>query len=233
MSSETVVETLRCTRLDEPLPEDWPGIEAAFAAAESVALQQAWRAEPEPGFRPASVRCAWNAQALLVFAVLGDDDIFNPVQKFNVPAFQHGDAFEIFLRPAGQEAYYEFHVSPRNQRLQLRIPSAAAFAAPRPVAGIPPEWLVSDWQIGSRVQVDAANGCWRVLASIPLARVAENAPPVAGDTWRFSFSRYDYTQGQTAPVLSSTSPHRELSFHRQQEWGELIFMEGDVNEDNS
>jgi hypothetical protein len=204
-----------------PLPDDWQEVAAAFAGAESVAMHQAWLTEPESGLRPAAVRCGWNAQSLLVYAVLEDDDIFNPVEAFNVPAFQHGDVFEIILRPAGQEAYYEFHVSPRNQRFQLRIPSAAAFAAPKPAAGIPPEWFVRDWQIDSRVQVDTANGCWRVLASIPLARVAENGLPVAGDSWVYSFSRYDYTQGQPAPVLSSTSSHRELSFHRQQEWGEL------------
>lgn len=219
---ESVGPALRCARLEQPLPDDWQGVETTFAGAEAVAMRQAWRAQPAPGLRPASVRCGWNAQALLVFAVLDDADIFNPVDAFNAPAFLHGDVFEMFLRPTGQEAYYEFHVSPRNQRFQLRIPSAAAFAAPRSVAGIPPAWLVSDWQIGSRVQVDAANGCWRVLASIPLARVAENGPAAVGDTWRFSFSRYDYTQGQAAPVLSSTSPHRVLSYHRQQEWGMLI-----------
>ena len=219
MSSE-----FRCPRIPSPLPDDWQGVEAVFVGAEAVAMHQAWRTEPEPGLRPASVRCGWTAQELLVFAVLDDDDIFNPVDEFNVPSFQHGDVFEIFLRPAGQEAYYEFHVSPRNQRFQLRIPSAAAFAAPKSFPGLPPEWFVRDWQIGSRVQVDAAHGRWSVLASIPLARVAENGLPVAGDTWRFSFSRYDYTQGQIAPVLSSTSPHRVLSFHRQQEWGKLEFV---------
>lgn len=189
-------------------------------------MQQAWNPAPEPGLRPAWVRCGWTAESLLVFAVLDDDDIFNPMDEFNAAAYQHGDVFEMFLRPSGQDAYYEFHVSPRNQRFQLRIPSAVAFAAPKPVAGIPPEWFVRDWQIGSRVQVDTANGCWRVLASIPLARVAENGAPVAGDTWRFSFSRYDYTRGQAAPVLSATSPHPEPRFHRQQEWGELAFSAG-------
>ena len=218
MSSE-----LCCPRMNQPLPDDWQAVEAAFADADAVAMHQGWRTEPEPGLRPASVRCGWTAEALLVFAVLDDDDIFNPVEDFNTPAFQHGDVFEMFLRPAGQAAYYEFHVSPRNQRFQLRIPSAAAFAAPRAAAGVPPAWLVRDWQIGSRVQVDAAKGRWRVLATIPLARVAENGLPVAGKAWRFSFSRYDYTQGQAAPVLSSTSPHRQPSFHRQQEWGTLSF----------
>jgi len=73
--------------------------------------------------------------------------------------------------------------------------------------------------------VDKPHACWRVLASIPLERVAETGRPVAGDSWLFSFSRYDYTQGKAAPVLSSTSPHQVLSYHRQQEWGTLVFDE--------
>jgi hypothetical protein len=39
--------------------------------------------------------------------------------------------------------------------------------------------------------------------------------------WRFSFSRYDYTRGRVAPVISSTSPHAKADFHHQQEWGIL------------
>jgi hypothetical protein len=40
---------------------------------------------------------------------------------------------------------------------------------------------------------------------------------------RIRFSRYDYTRGMGEPVLSSTSPHRRLDFHRQHEWGTLDF----------
>jgi hypothetical protein len=32
------------------------------------------------------------------------------------------------------------------------------------------------------------------------------------------FGRYDYTPGQTRPVISSTSPHAICSFHRRDEW---------------
>lgn len=36
-------------------------------------------------------------------------------------------------------------------------------------------------------------------------------------------SKY-YTRGRERPVLSSTSPHKVLNFHRQSEWGELRFV---------
>jgi hypothetical protein len=62
-----------------------------------------------------------------------------------------------------------------------------------------------------------------VLALIPVASVCEHVRPLAGSEWRFSFSRYDYTRGTDAPVISSTSPHAEPSFHRLQEWGMIRF----------
>jgi len=43
------------------------------------------------------------------------------------------------------------------------------------------------------------------------------------ESWRFSFSRYDASRGTRPPVLSSTSPHQALNFHRIHEWGNLIF----------
>lgn len=203
--------------------ESWPQIRAAFAAGQAVEARQAWRPEPEEGFRPMRVKTVWTPAALYVRALIEDADIFNPETRFNEPSFVRGDVFEMFLRPGGQESYYEFHVTPANQRFQLRIPSARALAAPRPKPGIPAEWLVSR-EIRSRMHVDAAGECWEVMAEIPFDLVCEAVRPMAGSRWTFSFSRYDYTRGQARPVLSSTSPHAALNFHRQEEWGTLLFL---------
>ena len=44
------------------------------------------------------------------------------------------------------------------------------------------------------------------------------------ETWPAAFGRYDCTCGNPEPMISSTSPHRVASFHRQEEWGELTFV---------
>ena len=64
---------------------------------------------------------------------------------------------------------------------------------------------------------------WEVVVEIPFDVVCEVFLPWASDRWLFSFSRYDYTRGHEKPVLSSTSQHAVLNFHRQNEWGELRF----------
>ena len=167
----------------------------------------------------------WQPDAMLVLAELHDDDIFNPIEKFNDPAYQHGDVFEMFLRPENQDVYYEFHVSPGNQHFQLRIPSAAAFhGLSRSRAGSIDPWYIKETVFQSRAQMLHAEHLWRVVARVPFAVVMETEPFQPGCRWKFSFSRYDYTHGRAKPVLSSTSPHTRLGFHRQEEWGTLTFV---------
>jgi hypothetical protein len=208
--------------LDAVAFDSWHCIDAVFANAPAVESQQAWLVEPEPGFRPMRVKTGWTREALYVYAELEDVDIFNPEKRFNAPSFLSGDVFEIFLRPSNQESYVEIHVTPENQKFQLRIPSARKFAEPRANPGIPQEWFI-DRIIESRVRVNPAAQRWEVAVEIPFDLVCEVFLPRIGDRWLFSFSRYDYTGGREKPVLSSTSPHAVLNFHRQEEWGELRF----------
>lgn len=216
---------MRCERIDGDIPAAWSEIDRLFARAQAVPLRQAWLDTPQPEFRPALVRTARTDAELLVYAVLEDDDIFNPETRFNELSFKCGDVFELFFRPVNQEVYYEFHVTPENQHLQLRIASAAALLAARGRPGIPSEWFYSTPAFESRVDVDAANRRWRVFAVVPFRRIEENGP---APEWRFSFSRYDYTRGIETPVLSSTSPHDRLRFHDQAAWGRLMFPDRPV-----
>jgi len=215
---------LACRRLPSIDIDSWEAIEAAFREAQPCALRQAWRPEPEPGLRPAWVRTGWRPDALWVYAELEDADIFNPETRFNAPAFTVGDAFEMFLRPEGQDPYYEIHVTPQNQKFQLRIPYADALQSLPRGTGLPPAWMVAQPVIESRTLALPERERWRVLALVPFSLVVESGAAAPGVRWRFSFSRYDYTHGEAQPVLSSTSPHREVNFHRQQEWGTLQFV---------
>ena len=189
-------------------------------------MQQAWLPQPDYDWQPATVRVGWNCEAMLIEAELTDHDIFNPVTEFNQAAFKDGDVFEMFLRPEGQTAYFEFHVTPSNQLLQLR------FANDREVYQLPAGDTLDErldanklWKarITSSVRVDAATRRWIVNATIPFSLVVESEPMQPGARWLCSFCRYDYTRGRRAPVLSSTSPHARCDFHRQQEWQPVEF----------
>lgn len=186
-----------------------------IAFGEPIEMKQAWRELPEPEFRPAWVRVAPTETHLIVEATLRDDDVYQPVGHFNAQMYRHGDVFEMFVRPLNQDAYYEFHLSPANQRMQLRIPSSAQFSARRSARDLPPEWFLRDLCFDSRVEVDPAEHIWRAWVAISRARIEENG---RADDWLVSFARYDYSRSRVAPVLSSASPHPVADFHRQSEW---------------
>ncbi len=192
-----------------------------FPAPIDVALQQGWRATPEPGFQPTTVRLSATPECIVVEATLTDTAIYQPETGFNQPFFCSGDTFEIFFRPLRQDAYLEVHVGPANQVFQLRIPSAEVFAASRQQTDPWRAWLIPQPCFESRVWLEPEHQRWRVHASIPTRVIAEQ-PVTPGDRWLYSFSRYDYAPGRPTPILSSSSPHRELSFHRQQEWRTIV-----------
>ena len=212
---------LLCRNQPKFNPSDWSAVTAAFAASDVCAMHQAWLPAPLAGFRPASVRVGHDADALWVYAHLQDDDPFNPETKFNAPAFTRGDAFEMFLRPEAQAAYFELHVTPENQIFQLRIPSAEVFAMPKLNPKATDQWLIPTPVFDHWTRVDRAAGWWEVLARVPFGSIVESGSAPAGRHWHFSFCRYDYTREIQSPVLSSTSPHSVCNFHRQTEWGML------------
>ena len=197
-----------CRRLDGFDKTDLASVRRAFGSAPACALGQAWLAAAQLELRPATVRFGFSVDALFVFAELEDDDIYSKASRLNERAWELGDSLEIFLHAEGASSYAEFHVTPGNQRLQMRIP------IPRPKERPPEEMMVPGELFDSSVWIEA--GRWRVLASIPFAS-SEGRPT------SFSVSRYDYTRGRPEPVLSSTSPHARCDFHRREEWGALRY----------
>jgi hypothetical protein len=212
-----------------PLPTfdktDWRAICHAFEGAASQALGQAWLTEPEAGFMPAVVKVGWREQSLLVLAELTDSDIFTHAARSNEKLWELGDVFEIFLRPAEQQSYFEFHVAPSNLTLQLRFPNAAAVAQVRKTESID-DLLIHDAVFQSRTWVQSEARRWFVFAEIPVATVSEQNKSLPGSRWFFSFCRYDYSAGSTTPIISSTSAHTKPDFHRQDEWGAMLFQSG-------
>ncbi len=210
----------------EPLPAfdrtNLESVQHAFQSAVPFQFQQAWRDEPETGFSPGVVRMGWRENSLLVFAELTDLDIFNAATKLNQRTWELGDVFEIFLRSSEKEGYVEFHVTPNNQRLQLRYPDGRA-AEWVQKTGRMEEFLVADEVFYSMTWINPQIFKWYVHAEIPMAAVCGSNRAVEATQWRFSFGRYDYTGGLQKPVVSSTSSHVESDFHRQHEWGVMTF----------
>lgn len=212
-----------CPKLPDFDLGDREAVRASFASAPMLEMQQAWRHAPEDRFRPGLVRIGWKEDRFLVFGELIDDELFNLATEDNQLLCNFGDVFEIFLRDVGGECYAELHIAPNGRRLQLLWPDAAAVRRAGSkrmsldeIKVDEPIFDFTQWSVG---------GIWRICASVPSPVFLPPGTTLEGRTWNASFSRYDYSSAEAAPVLSSTSPHAEVSFHRQQEWAELLFLD--------
>ena len=215
---------LVCKRVSPFETSNLECVRGAFRDVMPCPLRQCWQPEASPAFAPASVYTAWVGRALFVYAELVDADIHTQATGLNQRLWELGDAFEMFLGVQGEESYIEFQVAPNNQRLQLRYANRAAVEQAR-ATGDMAHALIPGEAFHSRVWVQDDCSRWHVLATIPASAVCSANVPLVGSRWRFSFSRYDYTRGGGDPVISSTSPHAQADFHRQQEWGALHFRD--------
>ena len=219
--------SIRCPRLKDVNLDDWEAIDLAFADANFAHFQQGWKEEEEFAFRPAKAAAAWTDKDLIIYAILADEDAHNEIHEseFNRMSIAHGDVFEIFLRPSGQDSYFEFHVNPNNQKFQLRFPCRDACKVLKDKFKSQEE-MMDAFKLRTPIEsrVKHSQGEWRVVAKIPFSMLVEGDPVNPGTEWRFSFSRYDYTRPCKDPVYSSTSPHSAINYHLLDEYGTLEFV---------
>jgi hypothetical protein len=211
---------LVCRELPAFNPDRLDTVRAAFAAAEHCVLRQAWLSAPEKDFTPGIIRVGRHRNSLLLFAELMDADIFSDAKKMNERMWELGDTLEIFLSEESAASYVEFHVTPNNQRLQLRFPGTEALRQAQKANAFD-QFLLAGRVFYSQTWMEADK--WFVYAEIPAMPVCGSHKPLAGTNWRFSFSRYDYVRGRKEPILSSSSPHAKADYHRREEWGTLSF----------
>lgn len=199
-------------------PSDLPSLERAFQSGTRLDFGQAWRQKPEPAFREGWVRIEWRDNVFCLFATLVDSSIRTSATEDHQRLWELGDVFEIFLSDVRYRHYVELHVAPNGRRLQLRYPEAPGEDGR--LKGAFEECRVLEPVFDFRVFIERQ--CWHVWAEVPAATVIGTPEPLAGKRWRVSFGRYDYGDSG-APVLSSTSPHAVVGFHRVHEWKHVTF----------
>ena len=166
---------------------------------------QPWLSQPDPAFAPGQVTLGLSENELVIRAELTDAHPMQDVFPLNFPAFMQCDAFEIFLGPVNEKAYYELHVTPSNSVLQLYFDGSG-------VRKTIEDHAVAKPLFTSRTAI--APGGWSVEARIPLQSLFLGDHP----EWLVSFGRYDHTPETGTRVVSNTSPHAVCDFHRKEEW---------------
>lgn len=223
--------TLQTTMASGTTPTQSPRVESISAgdfaeaakklSTESWTMQQGWLAKPDEKLRPASVRFGWENDAFWVLADLPDDFIASRSTDHNQDMWTLGDVFEIFIARNGSPHYLELHVTPNNHRLHL-ICSLENTQKIRDKKASLDDFRRPPSAFDSWVQKPKGQNKWQVLVRIPSSTLPDGKSFAAGDKLELSFSRYDAGPEGTPDILSSTSPHRELSYHRRHEWREVV-----------
>lgn len=207
--------TFQVPRLFRP-PLNLDDIDELASKGVRLRLENQWPAKPKQ--EAAEVWLGHTGGHLHVLARIPDAHVVCRAYGPNQRMWELGDTFEIFLHAGGMDHYFEFHVTPPNHRMQLRLPASASLDDASFERN-----LLPDPAFRSETRIEPFG--WTVLATIVAATVEVDSAPLAGREWTFSFCRYDYDSIAGKPVLSSTTPHAELNFHHRHEWGRLRFAD--------
>jgi hypothetical protein len=205
---------LLCPRLfNLPASLAWDQVPLFASALETPLF---WQEGNRDLFRPGLVRMGWDESGLRIYASLEDDCVFTHVNQDNQRAWNLGDVFEIFVKNASREDYFEFHLTPNQYRLQLHFP------APKTIEqvvtrAIPLESLFVGPHLFDFITRTTPHG-WEVMALLPTFTIEPQAATLADKTLRLCFGRYDYSEAETSPILSSSIQFKVLNFHCVEEW---------------
>jgi hypothetical protein len=200
-------------RLDEP---DW-------ATATPVRLlvpadRDAGRGEPADS---CTARVLWNETHLYFAADCGDTDLVAEGEADQIPQFQVGDVFEVFLRPPGRSWYWEFHVTPTGHKTAYFFPGGGHLGLPSPL----------DYKSGLQVaaQVDGTLNAWTdrdhgwtAEMAVPMAELTAMGPaPKAPSAWCVLLGRYNYSRYLPRVEVTAWPRLNRTDFHDHAEHGLL------------
>ncbi len=200
--------------------ENWDSAGSALRQGRRLEYGQSWFAEPEADFKPGTVWMGIQGEDLVVYAVMRDDAPRNRAVSLNEPTWTTGDVVEMFFQAEGRIGYYEFHVTPENQRLQLFFPSTADFRLGKGIR----HWSIEESKFESRARV-TDDQHWEILMRIKLSLVFDEPREDKTRRFRFMFGRYDYVPGRENPVTSATARMTKSNFHHIPEWDWAVAAE--------
>lgn len=150
----------------------------------------------------------WAPEGLHMQAAMSDSSIKNKSTGPKQKTWEQGDVVEFFVKPLSDKPhYFEFHVTPHNVLLDLRIPSADSVQ----------EGWESRYHYKSRARsrTRVASGFWTAFLSVPWESL--DMQPEEGHRLQVAVCRYNY--GSSGAIeYSSTAPLSTLSYHRPWEW---------------
>ena len=204
-------------RADDPAWRDAPVLENFICG---------WAAGgPRAAKTKTQARVLWDENNFYFIAEMEDHDLFADITEHDGSTWLN-DVFELFFKPSDEQRnYYEFEVNARNAVFDLYLPSRGS--------GMLRRWLSADmFHLQTAVQLRGTLDEWRdkdegwtVEGLIPWSDFKPTGgKPAAGDRWRFTLCRYDYSVEFEDPDLSSIAKLTRPDFHRYEDYPYLKFV---------
>jgi hypothetical protein len=219
-----IVRNAECRRATAEITLDGQATDAAWQKAQRLTdFAVFW--DKRKARTATDARLLWDDEYLYFAATMEDSDLYADVKERNGMTWTN-DVFELFFKPAADNhRYYEFQVNAANTPLELFFPSRGSGGYQRvgPLTRLGMESAVK--LNGTLNNWDDQDTGWTVEGRIPWKGfAAAGGRPKPGDRWRFALCRYDYSAAFEQPDLSSCAPLTQPSFHRYEDYGELVFV---------
>ncbi len=216
---EDVIATLDCPVIADAPAALTADIPAKYAACRPLPLRQHWAGTDVLPQETGDARIGATATGLSVHVRYEDSDIFSTATADQQRMWTLGGVVEVFVKPGlDRSDYWEVHVTPNGFLMDLHIPSRAGMQSGEHTW----EEIITP-ESATVYQIHVADGSWSAELTIPWSAFGLTEIPVSGTTWQFAVCRYNYNGGLESPELSSTAPLAQRSFHRFEDYTDLVF----------
>lgn len=202
-----------------PHPEEWKNavvIRGFFLAKTTT-----------PAASKTEAMLLWDDQHLYVQAVATDANLRGKLKERTDPLWEE-DVVELFLKPYDDRpGYYEFEVNPIGTVMALKIDERKDRKSLKDRSAWETGIVSAVQAVGTANDSSDADQFYRVILAIPWKNLSHigGKPPKAGETWKFTFCRCDYSSGSKKAEESNSAPMTTDDWHRYEQYSTLRFAD--------
>ena len=159
---------------------------------------------------------------LYVGAELEDSDVMNEGNEDQSHLYNTGDLIEVFLKPSGENYYWEIYGAPNNRKSWFFYPSRGRLVFPACAGYLPKDLHVAAAVDGTLNNWRDRDKGWTIEMAIPIKELtAYGAKFDNSANWTVFFGRYNYSAYLQKPELSGYPQLSNVSFHIFEEYAKL------------
>ncbi|RKX46084.1 MAG: hypothetical protein DRP64_03765 [Verrucomicrobia bacterium] len=165
------------------------------------------------------VRFGWDETGLYVYADLEDSHIIVQNRQDEQLHYEHGDVFELFVKPRTEPYYWEMYAVPSGNKSTLFFPRNRAGKGLN-------DFLHGHGFQSLKVSVKQSSKGWNAQMFVPAAQLtALGAGWGDGTEWTVFCGRYNYNSEDLAdPELSMAPPLSATNYHLTDEYARLRLL---------